>query len=129
MVYKTGGPAVNGPKQTSGLSDDTRDAGSESSSAASELGRKASIKADQARAKAAETLDTAAGAVHSGGARVASAAQSTAEALSSGAKYVREHDARDMMGDLMQLVRNNPGPALLGALALGFVVGRALSRD
>jgi hypothetical protein len=34
-----------------------------------------------------------------------------------------------MMGDLMQLVRNNPGPALLGALALGFLVGRALSRD
>jgi hypothetical protein len=34
-----------------------------------------------------------------------------------------------MMEDLKQLVRNNPGPALLGALALGFVVGRVFSRN
>jgi hypothetical protein len=33
-----------------------------------------------------------------------------------------------MIDDVMQLVKNNPGPALLGAAALGFLVGRALSR-
>jgi len=34
-----------------------------------------------------------------------------------------------MMGDLMEVIRRNPGPSLLGAAALGFILGRALSRD
>jgi hypothetical protein len=29
----------------------------------------------------------------------------------------------------MEVVKSNPGPALLGAVALGFLIGRALSRD
>jgi hypothetical protein len=34
-----------------------------------------------------------------------------------------------MMGDLKDVVRRNPGLALLGAAALGLILGRALSRD
>jgi hypothetical protein len=32
-----------------------------------------------------------------------------------------------MMGDAMEVVKNNPGAALLGAVAVGFLVARALS--
>jgi ElaB/YqjD/DUF883 family membrane-anchored ribosome-binding protein len=126
MVYESNSPGANRLNEPSGLSEDTL--ASETRSAAAELGRKASRKADRVRATAADSLDTAASAVHTGGERVASAAHSAAGALTSGAQYVREHDARDMIDDVMQLVKNNPGPALLGAAALGFLVGRALSR-
>jgi ElaB/YqjD/DUF883 family membrane-anchored ribosome-binding protein len=125
MVFETKSPGANRLNEPSGLSENTA---SEARSAAADLGRKASRKADQIRTTAAESLDTAASAVHTGAERVASAAHSAAEALTSGAQYVRKHDARDMIDDLMQLVKNNPGPAVLGALALGFVVGRGFSR-
>jgi hypothetical protein len=29
----------------------------------------------------------------------------------------------------MEVVKNNPGPALIGAAALGFLLGRVLLRD
>ena len=127
MVYETNGPGANRLNDPSGPTD-TSGVAAEAKSAAADLGRQASRKMDQVRATAAGGLDTAASAVHTGGERVAGAAHSAGDALTSGAQYLREHDARDMIDDLMQVVRNNPGPALLGALALGFVVGRSLSR-
>jgi ElaB/YqjD/DUF883 family membrane-anchored ribosome-binding protein len=94
-----------------------------------ELARKLAESADQARSSAAAGLGTAAGAVedgaHEGVKRAKRAAQATAKALSSGADYIRENSARDMMDDAMDVVKNNPGVALLGAAALGFLVGRA----
>ena len=44
-----------------------------------------------------------------------------------GADYLRENSARDMVDDAMDVVKNNPGVALLGAVALGFLVGRVFS--
>lgn len=86
-------------------------------------------RAERMRTSTAEGLDSAASAAHAGGERVASAAHRTGDALASGAEYVREHDVADMMDDLLDLVRNNPGPALLCAAALGFVLGRAVYRS
>jgi ElaB/YqjD/DUF883 family membrane-anchored ribosome-binding protein len=128
MVYETKGPGANRLNEPSGLSEGTSGVAAEAKSAAADLGRQASRKMDQVRATAAGSLDTAAGAVHTGGDRLAGAAHSAGDALTSGAQYLREHDARDMIDDLMQVVRNNPGPALLGAVALGFLLGRSLSR-
>jgi len=34
-----------------------------------------------------------------------------------------------MMADVLKLVKNNPGAALLTAAAVGFLMGRTLSRD
>jgi len=96
--------------------------------AAADLGRKAARRAEQVRGRAAEGLDSAAKSVHAGGERVAHAAHSAADALSSSARYVRENDLRDMVDDMLDVVRDNPGPALLGAAALGFLIGRAISR-
>jgi hypothetical protein len=98
-------------------------------SKAQDVGAKAAQRADQARVGAAAGLDTVASNLHDKGDRVASAAHHAADAVSSGADYLRANDVETMMSDLVDVIRRNPGPALLGAAALGFLLGRALSRD
>jgi ElaB/YqjD/DUF883 family membrane-anchored ribosome-binding protein len=98
-------------------------------SKAQDLGAKTAQRADQARVSAAAGLDTVASNLHDKGERVASAAHSAADAVSSGAEYLRANDVKTMMSDVVDVIRRNPGPALLGAAALGFLLGRALSRD
>lgn len=98
---------------------------------AANLGSKAADSVDRARGSAADQLSSAADAVENGAdagaTRAKRAAQATANALSSGADYLRENSARDMLDDAVDVVRNNPGVALLGAVALGFIVGRAFT--
>jgi ElaB/YqjD/DUF883 family membrane-anchored ribosome-binding protein len=103
----------------------------EAKARAENLGRKATETADQARSSVAAGLSAAASAVdkngNEGANRVRGAAHRTANALSSGADYIRDNSVRDMMDDAMGLVKSNPGAALLGAVAIGFLVGRAFS--
>ena len=96
---------------------------------AQDVGAKAAHRADQARVGAAAGLDTVATTLHEKGERVASAAHTAADAVSYGAEYLRENDVQTMLSDLMEVIRRNPGPSLIGAAALGFILGRALSRD
>jgi hypothetical protein len=92
-------------------------------------------KVDASSGGVAGNLESAAAALHDnadalpGGPRVASAAHTTADAISSGAVYLREHDAKSMVADFRRLVKNNPGPVLLGAVVVGFLAARAFSRD
>ena len=58
-----------------------------------------------------------------------SIAHATAEKISSTADYVREHDVKQMIGDVETLVKNNPGPSLLIAAVFGFLVARAFSNN
>jgi hypothetical protein len=127
MAYESRGPDVKISDPTStanNMPGATRDAGQ----AAADLGRSAARKADRARTRAAAGLEHAAKYVHSGADRMASAGHGAGDALSSGARYVREHDARDIGHEVMAAVRRNPGVALLGAAALGFLVGRVVTR-
>ena len=94
-----------------------------------DVGARAAQRADQARVGAAAGLESVASSLHEKGERVASAAHSAADAVAYGAEYLRGNDVQTMMGDLMEVIRRNPGPSLLGAAALGFILGRALSRD
>ncbi len=56
-------------------------------------------------------------------------AHSTADKLNSSAEYLRNHDFKSMMSDVEQLVKKNPGPSLMVAGVIGFLVGRTLRRD
>lgn len=56
-------------------------------------------------------------------------ARATANRLSSMADYVRCHDSRRVMADVGRLVKNNPAQALVAAAAVGFLLGRSLSRE
>ena len=90
---------------------------------------------DERRSTAADGLDTAASALYDradnlpGGETVRNVARATADRLSTGADYVRSHDAKRMMADVESFVKSNPGPALAVAAAFGFLLGRALPRD
>ena len=64
-----------------------------------------------------------------GGQTVKEFAHAAADRLSTTADYMRTHDAKRMMADVETVVKSNPGPALLVAAALGFVLSRALARD
>lgn len=44
-------------------------------------------------------------------------------------EYSRERDAQRVPGNVQTFVRNNPVVALLIAAGVGFVIGRACSRD
>jgi ElaB/YqjD/DUF883 family membrane-anchored ribosome-binding protein len=99
------------------------------------MGQKVADKIDDNRGTAASGLESAAGALREradalpGGEKVANAAHATANAVGVAADYVRDTDLKAMMADVQQLVKNNPGPALLTAAALGFLLARTFSRD
>ena len=101
----------------------------------SDLGRTATDKIDENRDAAAGGLEKAAAALHDkagalpGGEKVTSAAHAAAEKLTATAEYVKEHDVKSMMEDVEKLVKNNPGPALLAAAVVGFLVGRAFTSN
>jgi hypothetical protein len=114
--------------------DITERAGNAASSVADAAGD-AAAALDEKRSTAADGLDTAASALYDraddlpGGETVRKVARATADRLSTGADYVRSHDAKRMMADGESFVKSNPGPALAVAAAFGFLLGRALSRD
>jgi hypothetical protein len=99
------------------------------------IGQAAAEKIDANRSSAASGLDSAASAIHGkadslpGGESIKGAAHTVADVLSSTADYVRENDVKSMLADVQKIVKNNPGPALLTAAVLGFLVARTFSRD
>jgi len=99
------------------------------------LGAATADAMDEKRSAAASGLDSAASTLHEkaemlpGGEKVSRAAHTAADALTKSADYVREHDIKDMVADVTALVKRNPGPALLTAAVLGFLVARTFSRD
>jgi ElaB/YqjD/DUF883 family membrane-anchored ribosome-binding protein len=115
--------------------DDFSTRAGEVKSKVSEMARTAAESVDQTRSAAAQGLETAASALHGqadrlpGGDRVSGLAHSAADGLSSTADYVRRHDLDGVRADVETLVKKNPGPALLAAAAVGFLIGRAIARD
>jgi ElaB/YqjD/DUF883 family membrane-anchored ribosome-binding protein len=101
---------------------------------ASDLGQKAAETIDENRDAAAYGLQRAATSLHEnadsipGGEKISSLAHAAADKLSSTADYVREHDVKRMMADVETLVKQNPGPSLVAAAVVGFLVGRAFTR-
>jgi ElaB/YqjD/DUF883 family membrane-anchored ribosome-binding protein len=113
------------------FNDKLSSAATEAKSKAADLGRKAADTVDQARPATAAGLSAAAGSIDDNADQATHLAQRaahrTAHALSASAEYIRDNSVREMMDDAMAVVKNNPGAALLGAAAIGFIVGRAFS--
>jgi ElaB/YqjD/DUF883 family membrane-anchored ribosome-binding protein len=82
--------------------------------------------AAQGLEQAASTIRDTAGRLP-GGEAVSDLAHTAADKLTATAGYVRDHDVNTMMADVETLVKNNPGPALMAAAVVGFLVGRAFS--
>ena len=94
-----------------------------------DLGRTAFTKIDGSRDSAAGGLESAASALRGNAEKVTGIAHSTADTLTSTAEYLRGHDVKAMIKDVEQLVRKNPGPSLIAATALGFLMARAFRRN
>ena len=117
------------------VKDKVSDAASSARQKVSEAGRQAADKIDEKRGPAADALHSAASTLHEkaedfpGGETVKTVAHSAAEKLESTASYIREHDVRSMLSDVEEMVKRNPGPSLLIAVAIGFLIGRAFRED
>jgi ElaB/YqjD/DUF883 family membrane-anchored ribosome-binding protein len=124
-----------GSPQTGTFGEEAADLARDAKDAMFDAARAATRSVDDGRTVAAERLEGVASTIGErvddlpGGHKVKEFAQAAADRLSTTADYMRSHDARRMMADLETVVRNNPGPSLLIAAALGFMVGRALVRD
>ena len=97
---------------------------------AQDIARRAADKLEETRGSAASGLASAATALHQkaeslpGGDVVHNAAHSTADKVAATADYLRTHALADVMTDLENTVRQNPGASLLAAVFAGFMVGR-----
>jgi ElaB/YqjD/DUF883 family membrane-anchored ribosome-binding protein len=100
---------------------------------AADLGQTAVDTLDGQRGTAASGLSSAAETIHAradqlpGGDTMSGLAHSAADTLTSTADYVRQNDLKDMLADVEQLVKKNPGPSLVAAAFVGFLVGRAFT--
>lgn len=97
-----------------------------------EFGRAAVDKIEENRIAAAGALHTAATSLHDNAAKmpnVPAMAHSAAEKVDAVAGYLQGHDTRQMMADVETVVKKNPGPSLLIAGALGFLIGRAFRNN
>ena len=105
-----------------------------------DVGRKAMEKVNEQRRTAASTLDTAASSLHQGAdtlrsgverraSDVAGVAHATADKIQATAEYIRHHEVGEIWGDIDHLVRRYPGPSMLAAAGLGFLLGKLFSRD
>lgn len=87
---------------------------------------------DSKREAIANAIDNAADRLHekapSGGGRIAGIAHRTADALDSTGRWVREMDGRDIAGEVTAMAKRHPGASLLAAAAIGFLLGRSLTR-
>jgi ElaB/YqjD/DUF883 family membrane-anchored ribosome-binding protein len=102
---------------------------------AEDLGKKAVDKMNETCGSAACGLESAASKIHRkahrlpGGERVHNVAHSTADKMKATANYMKTHEMKDVVADVGQAVRRNPGQSLLAAVAVGFLAGRMFSRD
>lgn len=111
---------------TSTLGQAVSNAASQVRDKAAELGRMGASRIDDSRDAAASGLQRAASALECNADKANGLAQAAAGKLSSTANYVRDHDVNRMMSDVGRLVKNNPGPVLVTAVAVGFLLGRTL---
>jgi ElaB/YqjD/DUF883 family membrane-anchored ribosome-binding protein len=111
------------------------DGASQATSRAAEIGQRAAAAIDDRRETLARGIDSAAASLHAkadslpGGEKVAGAAHTAAAAMENAAGYVRDQDLQAMLSDVQQVVKKHPGAILLIATAVGFLLGRAISRN
>ncbi len=93
-----------------------------------DLGRSAGVKLDEVRYGTADALRSAASCVRTTGRQgretIDDLTSGTADRLDSTASYVKNHEIGDMLlGNLRHVVRRHPTSFLVGAAAVGFLLG------
>jgi len=98
---------------------------------AKEVGKQVSERADQATAAAGRGMQNVAETIRENAPSgvLGTAAQAVSSTFERGGRYLENEGLSGMGGDLTNAIRNNPVPALLVAVGVGFLLARALSRD
>jgi len=94
-----------------------------------EFGRATVNKIEENRVSAAGARHSAATSLHENASKLPNGpdlAHSAAEKVDAVSGYLQGHDTQQMMADVEAIVKRNPGPSLLIAGALGFLIGRTL---
>lgn len=78
------------------------------------------------RTAVADVIDSAAAKVNAGAERVSDVARATSERLGASASWIRDTSGRDLLDDFHAMVRAHPGRTVVGAVVVGFLVGRWL---
>jgi ElaB/YqjD/DUF883 family membrane-anchored ribosome-binding protein len=94
-----------------------------------DVASRAQDKASELGQRASEFGHKAVGAIDGHRGTAANALDSAADTLGASADYVRGNKLADMVSDLGKFVKANPGPALVGAVVVGFCAGRMLRRN
>jgi ElaB/YqjD/DUF883 family membrane-anchored ribosome-binding protein len=132
MAKETAGQMVDKTKQMAGnLAGKAKDVTSTVAHKAEDLAKTAGQKADDATAYVGSGIRSAADTVRAKGPHdgmLGTATSSTAGALESTGRYLEEEKLSGMAGDVNQLIRKNPIPALFVAAGIGFLLGRMLRR-
>jgi ElaB/YqjD/DUF883 family membrane-anchored ribosome-binding protein len=122
---------ARGENSTANATDDsTGEARDSGIATATKIKERATETADKAMDTTAGGMESAAdtirekfegqgGIQEKAGTTVASGMERTAE-------YLREHDTQAVLSDVEAYVKNHPAQALVGAVALGFVIGRVM---
>jgi ElaB/YqjD/DUF883 family membrane-anchored ribosome-binding protein len=76
------------------------------------------------RTKVADALDSAASKVSSGADHVSEAARTATERLGASAEWVRTTSGQDLADGFRRMVQEHPARVMLGAIAVGFLIGR-----
>jgi hypothetical protein len=121
--------SLNAPEVTRTSQTEDSDIATKAKDKAQAVAQAAADTLDRNRESAARVLGQAASTIHDGATRlpggegVARLAGTAAQQIDATARYVREHDTRQMLTDLKQFVRRHPGPSILGAMVVGILVG------
>jgi hypothetical protein len=100
------------------------------SHAASAAGQAIGQTAESATAAVGKGMENLAGTVRDSGPQsgmLGTATRTVADGLEGAGKYLEDKNLSGMMDDVSGLIKRNPVPAVLLALGIGFLVGRALS--
>ncbi|MBL0161836.1 MAG: hypothetical protein IPP47_32970 [Bryobacterales bacterium] len=89
------------------------------------LGRTAGKKFAEARGETASALNASACSIRDAGEAVGEMADNAAAKLDHSAEFVRDYEISGVLTSLRKMIRHNPAGFVAGALAAGFLVGRA----
>jgi ElaB/YqjD/DUF883 family membrane-anchored ribosome-binding protein len=127
-TFNTGSSATRGTTGPGSRLDDFKQQ-------AGEFADKAADRMDATRQPIADKLHGAAGAIRdqaqglASGEGLVGVAKNAADKIDSSAAYIESHDTKQMIQDLVSIVKRHPAQSLLVAGAVGFLVARALRSE
>lgn len=95
---------------------------------AKEFGQLTADKIDESRASVAEALHGASETLDDAAQQAAKSVRRAAEGLDQTANYVEEHNAGEMLSDLIGVIKRHPVPSMLIAASCGFILARTIRR-